>query len=193
MSARIAVLISGRGSNMSAIARSTQVGLLHGRCSIVSVVSNRVDAPGLAVAEELGLETGVVPSAGLDTDAYGRRLLEALRPLAPDVVILAGFMRYISAEMVAEYPDRILNIHPADTRAYQGPDGYGWAYERRLPTTWITVHRVDAGIDTGAIVAQAEVDLRGAKSLDEVVARGLIVEHELYPEALAQILAEEVT
>jgi len=189
---RIVVLISGRGSNMEAIARSIEAGVLRGRCRLAAVLSNRPDAPGLVVAERLGLPTCVVPSAGLSTDAYGERLLAAFEHYAPDYIVLAGFMRYLSAAVVGRYPGRILNIHPADTCAYQGPNGYGWAFRAGLATTRITVHRVDAGIDSGEVLARAEVDLRGAETLDEVVSRGLAVEHDLYPNTLAKLLAEEV-
>jgi len=187
---RLAILISGRGSNMAALSRAVASGELQGRCQIAAVISNEPAAAGVQLARELGHPAMVVPSAGLDTVAYGKRLLDALAEIKPDWIALAGFMRIISPEVVARYRNRIVNIHPADTRAYQGPDGYGWAHEAGLDKTWITVHQVDEGIDTGEILEQAEVDLRGAETLDEVRTRGLIVEHRLYPRVLARLLSE---
>ena len=187
---RLAILISGRGSNMAALSRAVASGELQGRCQIAAVISNEPAAAGVQLARELGHPAMVVPSAGLDTVAYGKRLLDALAEIKPDWIALAGFMRIISPEVVARYRNRIVNIHPADTRAYQGPDGYGWAHEAGLDKTWITIHQVDEGIDTGEILEQAEVDLRGAETLDEVRTRGLIVEHRLYPRVLARLLSE---
>ena len=105
-----------------------------------------------------------------------------------DVVVLAGYMRMVTPRIVEAYRGRMLNIHPADTRLHQGLNGYGWAFEQKLPSTRITVHLVDEGLDTGAILAQREVDLRGADTLAEVERRGLAVEHELYPETLRTFL-----
>jgi len=187
---RLAILISGRGSNMAALSRAVASGELQGRCQIAAVISNEPAAAGVQLARELGHPAMVVPSAGLDTVAYGKRLLDALAEIKPDWIALAGFMRIISPEVVARYRNRIVNIHPADTRAYQGPDGYGWAHEAGLDKTWITIHQVDEGIDTGEILEQAEVDLRGAETLNEIRTRGLIVEHRLYPRVLARLLSE---
>ena len=187
---RLAILISGRGSNMAALSRAVSSGELRGLCRIAAVISNEPNAAGIELARDLGHPTVVVPSAGLDTVSYGARLLNALAAIRPDWIALAGFMRIISPEIVARYQDRIVNIHPADTRAYQGPDGYGWAHQAGLDKTWITVHRVDNGIDTGEILEQAEVDLGGAETLDEIRARGLIVEHSLYPRVLARLFTE---
>ena len=184
---RIAVLISGRGSNMEAIVRATREGILRDRCAISCVIANRPDAPGLARARALGLTTRVVPSKGLGTRAYGRRLLAALAEWHPDYVVLAGFMRVVSSDLVAAYPGKIVNIHPADTAAYQGPDGYGWAAERRLSETLVTVHLVDEGVDTGPVLRQERVSLTGAETKDEIVRRGLAVEHALYSECLAEL------
>jgi len=187
---RLAILISGRGSNMAALSRAVASGELQGRCQIAAVISNEPAAAGVQLARDLGHPAMVVPSAGLDTVAYGKRLLDALAEIKPDWIALAGFMRIISPEVVAQYRNRVVNIHPADTRAYQGPDGYGWAHEAGLDKTWITIHQVDEGIDTGEILEQAEVDLRGAETLNEIRTRGLIVEHRLYPRVLARLLSE---
>ena len=185
---RVAILISGRGSNMVTLAKSARDGALAGCCEMVAVISSRPGAPGLARAQELGLETLALNARGMGKEVYDETLLAALESRAVDVVVLAGYMRILSPRVVARYRGRILNIHPADTAKHQGLHGYEWAFENRLPATKITVHLVDEGLDTGAVLAQREVDLGGADTLEEVERRGLAVEHELYPEALKEFL-----
>jgi phosphoribosylglycinamide formyltransferase-1 len=189
VSARTAVLVSGRGSNLERIALETECGILAGECELVLVIANRSDAGGLSIARQHGIPTLVVPSAGLSTEAYGAALLAALEPWNVDFVVLAGFLRVISARMVARYRGRIVNIHPADTSRYQGARGYEWAFESGLGETAVTVHLVDEGVDTGRVLAKRPVSLAGATTLDEVVARGLRVEHALYSEVLARLFA----
>lgn len=184
MSPRVAILISGRGSNAVALAQSARTGALAGCCEIAAVISSRPAAPGLEKARELGLETVALDARALGKDAYDDALLAALGSCRADVVVLAGYMRILSPRVVARYRGRILNVHPADTALHQGLGGYDWAFARKMPSTKITVHLVDEGLDTGTILAQREVDLRGAHTLEEVERRGLAVEHELYPEAL---------
>lgn len=184
MKPRVAILISGRGSNMAALARSARDGVLAGQCDIVAVISSRPGAPGLDKARELGLETVALDARALGKDAYDDALLAALENCRADVVVLAGYMRILSPRIIAAYRGRILNIHPADTRVHQGLGGYDWAFENKHSSTKITVHLVDEGLDTGTILAQRDVDLRGADTLAEVERRGLAVEHALYPEAL---------
>lgn len=188
MKKRVAILISGRGSNMAVILREAREGILRDVCEPVVVVSNRADAPGLARARQEGVATLVVPSRKLDRDAYDRALLLALEPYRLDYLVLAGFMRLLGPATIARYRDRIVNIHPADPRLFRGIGGYEWAWQNRLARTSITVHLVDEGMDTGPIVAQEEVSLEGATSLEEVARRGLAVEHALYPRALCGLL-----
>jgi len=176
---------------MEAIAREVECGVLAGRCEIAAVLANRASAPGVNAARRDGLPVQVVPSRGLDTEAYGSRLLQTLDALSPDLVVLAGFMRILSADVVAAYRGRIVNIHPADTAAYQGPDGYGWAARERLDRTTITVHLVDGGIDTGPVLCQENVSLVGTSTREEICARGLAVEHRLYSRCLATLLDGE--
>lgn len=174
---------------MGAILEQARSGILRDCCEIVAVVANDARAPGLATAQAFGVRTIKVPSAGLSRTAFGQRLLEALLPLDVDVLVLAGFMRILSREVIARYRGRIVNIHPADTAAYQGPDGYGWAHEQGLEETWITVHHVDEGVDTGTVLAKERVSLEGAETLAEVAARGLAVEHRFYSQVLRDLLA----
>ena len=185
---RVAILISGRGSNMLALAQAVQQGVLAGRCEIAGVISSRPGAPGLVLARERGLETVALDARGMGRDAYDDELLGALERGHADIVALAGYMRMLSPRVVARYRGRILNIHPADTAQHQGLHGYEWAFAQRLPATKITVHLVDEGLDTGRVLAQREVDLRGAETLAEVERRGLAVEHALYAEALGEFI-----
>ena len=186
---RLAILISGRGSNMVALAQAASSGALAGRCEIAAVVASRTAAPGLALARELGLETLALDARGMGRDAFDDALLAALEKHRVDVVVLAGYLRILSPRVVARYRGRIVNIHPADTAAHRGLGGYTWAFAQKLPSTKITVHLVDEGLDTGAVLAQREVDLRGVDTLAEVERRGLAAEHALYPEALQHFLS----
>ncbi len=186
---RVAILISGRGSNMEAIVAATRDGVLRGRCEICGVLSSRGDAAGIVRAKALAVPTRVVPSKGEDTRSYGLKLLRALAEWSPDYVVLAGFMRILSPDVIAAYRGRIVNIHPADTAVYQGPDGYGWAAARNLRQTVITVHLVDEGVDTGPVLRRQAVDLSGANTRQEIAQRGLRVEHEMYSECLADLFS----
>jgi phosphoribosylamine--glycine ligase len=185
---RTAILFSGRGSNMEALLRATRDGILQGMVEPVLAVTNRAAAPGLEVAARYGVATEVRPAAMPQQErareAYDLALQRLLRAHDVELVLLAGFMRILSPAFLAAFRDRVLNIHPADTREHQGLHGYAWAWEQRREHTHITVHVVDEGLDTGRIVQQAPVDLRGARDLAEVRARGLVVEHALYPRAV---------
>ncbi len=182
---RIAIFISGRGSNMAALAASCASGVLRDLCEIVLVLSDRPDAAGLAIAESLGLPTACIPSQGRGRDPFERDVIALLRPLRIDFIVLAGFRRILSPLLIGAFRNRIINIHPADPAVYRGLDGYRHAFEQRLPTTAVTVHLVDEGVDTGTVLGRCTVDLAGAKTLEEVERRGLDVEHSLYSRVLA--------
>lgn len=186
---RIAVLASGRGSNLRALHAATLPGgVLHGIGEIVFVGGDKPDALALAFAKEQGIATSGRAKTGLSREAWDRAMLADLAPFDVDLVVLAGFMRVLSTAFVEAYAGRIVNVHPADTREHRGLGGYEHAFEARRDETRITVHLVDAGLDTGTILAQRSVDLRGASTLDEVERRGLAVEHALYPEAVRDFL-----
>ena len=189
---RVAILISGRGSNMSALLERCRDGSLGEVCEPVVVFANDPEAPGLEAAGNLGVPTACVPSQGRRRRAFDQDLVATLEPHRPDILVLAGFMRMLTHEVIARWPNRIINIHPADSRAYQGAHGYEWAWDQGLDETLITIHLVDEGMDTGPILDQAIVDLRGAEDLDEVKRRGLAVEHLFYPDVLERICREEI-
>jgi phosphoribosylglycinamide formyltransferase-1 len=131
------------------------------------------------------VEAVALEPAGRKRPAYDTALAELLASRQIDLVILAGFMRILSENVVDKYPGRMVNIHPADTAQHQGLHGYRWAFERGLPETWVTVHLVDRGLDTGPVLEKWRVDLAGATTIEEVERRGLAVEHEVYAAALA--------
>jgi phosphoribosylglycinamide formyltransferase-1 len=186
--ARLAILLSGRGSNMLALAEAVRVGALRGVAEIAVVFSNDPAAPGLESAAALGLPTASLPSKGRTRESFDLEVVAELKTYQPDYVVLAGYMRVLSPAFVRAFAGRIINIHPADTHQHQGLHAYEWAFDNRLPETKITVHLVDEGLDTGPVLAQQVVNLVGADTLAEVQRRGLAVEHKLYAETLANLL-----
>ena len=186
---KIALFASGRGSNLMNILASMQNGCLANLAEAVLVFSNQPQAPVLAKAEALGLAVDCIPSRGKKRLDFDAEVLDLLEKYRPDYIVLAGYMRVLSAPFVAAYAGRIVNIHPADTQVHQGLGAYKWAFDQGLEETKITVHLVDQGLDTGPIIAQAPVNLAGAKDLAEVERRGLAVEHQLYPQALYQLFS----
>nr|WP_262908797.1 phosphoribosylglycinamide formyltransferase [Hymenobacter translucens] len=190
--ARLAILLSGRGSNMVALVKAVQQGVLQGLAEVAVVFSNQPEAPGLAAAASMGCPTAFLPSQGRKRAEFDADVVEILNSYRPDYVVLAGYMRILSPTFIRAFAGRILNIHPADTHLHQGLHAYEWAFENQLPETKITVHLVDEGLDTGTILAQFPVDLRGADTLEEVERRGLAVEHFLYANTLAGLLRQEL-
>ncbi|WP_231717511.1 phosphoribosylglycinamide formyltransferase [Hymenobacter sp. DG25A] len=189
---RLAILLSGRGSNMVALVKAVQHGVLQDVAEIAVVFSNKPDAPGLETARALGCLTDSLSSQGHKRADFDAAVVDILNSYQPDYVVLAGYMRILSPTFIRAFAGRILNIHPADTHQHQGLHAYEWAFEHQLPETKITVHLVDEGLDTGPVLAQEPVDLRGADTLAEVERRGLAVEHQLYATTLARLLRGEL-
>lgn len=185
---RIAILISGRGSNMQAILQEIDHGILRGLAQPVLVFSNNPAAPGLEIAQAKEIPTQSLSSKGFKRSTFDKKVIDILEPYQPDLIVLAGYMRILSPLFIQHYPKKIINIHPADTKEHQGLGGYEWAYENQLKETKITVHYVDEGLDTGSIIQQEIVDLQGVESLEDVEKRGLAVEHKLYSKALKAII-----
>ena len=173
---------------MLALVQAIQTGVLKGLAEVAVVFSNKPDAPGLAFAAEQGCPVASLPSQGRKREAFDAEAAALLQQYQPDFVVLAGFMRILSPSFIQSFEGRIINIHPADTHQHQGLHAYEWAFDNQLSETKITVHLVDEGLDTGPILAQQTVDLRGAATLAEVERRGLAVEHELYANALAGLI-----
>ncbi|SDX84368.1 phosphoribosylglycinamide formyltransferase-1 [Hymenobacter psychrophilus] len=173
---------------MVALVTAAQTGLLRELAEVAVVFSNHPEAPGLATASALACPTASLSSQGRKRADYDAEVVKILRQYRPDYVVLAGYMRILSPTFVRAFAGRILNIHPADTHQHQGLHAYEWAFDNQLVETKITVHLVDEGLDTGPILAQQTVDLRGAETLAEVERRGLAVEHQLYAKALAALI-----
>jgi phosphoribosylglycinamide formyltransferase-1 len=182
----LAILLSGRGSNFAAIHDAISKGLL--RAEIRCVVSNREDAGGLARARSLGLAALCLPSLGRDRAAYDRLLVEKLEPYAPRLVCLAGFMRILGPELLRRYAGRVLNIHPALLPAFPGLYAQRQALEYGVKVSGCTVHLVDEGVDTGPILLQRAVEVRGDDTEECLSERILAEEHDLYWRAIALVL-----
>ncbi len=181
---RVAVLISGRGSNMAALIEAANDKTFP--AEIVLVVSNNPGAGGLSVAHAAGIATEVVDHTtfGKDRVAFERVLQTVLTKHRIDIVCLAGFMRLLSAAFVNQWPERLLNIHPALLPAFKGLDTHQRALEAGAKVHGASVHFVVAEMDSGPIIAQGAVAVRTEDTEATLSARVLAVEHRIYPQAL---------
>jgi phosphoribosylglycinamide formyltransferase-1 len=180
---RITVLISGRGSNLAALVDAEERGELGG--TVCAVISNRADAPGLAIAARYGIATEIVDhSKFADRASFEAGLADAVDASEPDVVVLAGFMRILGPAFVRRYEGRMLNIHPSLLPAYPGLDTHRRALADRVRVHGCTVHFVTADVDHGPIVAQGIVDVEDGDDPSTLAARVLDVEHRLLPAAV---------
>ncbi len=180
---RIAVLISGQGSNLGAIVRASEAQDWPGR--VVAVISNRADAGGLELARQHGIATAVLDHKAFDgRAAFDAALAELLDSHSPDLVVLAGFMRILTPEFVARYGGRMLNIHPSLLPSFTGLKTHQRAIDAGCKVAGATVHFVSAELDHGPIVAQAVVPVLAGDDEKTLAARVLVAEHELYPRAV---------
>jgi len=187
MTKRIGVLLSGRGSNFEALAESVAAGRIP-NAEIAVVISNREGAPGIERARARGIETRVIPSKGLEREAYDRQVVAALRVKQVDLVCLAGFMRLLSPYFVAAFPNRILNIHPSLLPAFPGLEAQRQVLEYGVKWSGCTVHIVDENLDAGPIVTQAVVPVLDDDTLETLADRILKEEHRIYSEAVRLVL-----
>ncbi len=183
----ISVLLSGRGSNFEALAESCAAGRIP-NAEIALVFSNREGAPGIERARQRGIPVRVLPSKGLEREAYDRQVVAALRDVGADLVCLAGYMRLLSPYFVAQFSGRILNIHPSLLPAFPGLEAQRQALEHGVKWSGCTVHFVDENLDAGPIVLQAAVAVRDDDSVDSLSARILAEEHHIYSEAVRIVL-----
>lgn len=185
---KLGILISGRGSNMMAIADACTAPGFPARVAVV--VSNRAGAAGLRAAAERGLPTAVVAHADFhDRAAFEGRLLQVLRSHGAEAVCLAGFMRLIGPTLLQAYPRRVLNIHPSLLPAFPGLHAQRQALEHGVRIAGCTAHLVDEQLDAGPILLQAAVPVLDDDSEETLAARILEQEHRIYPEAV-RLLAE---
>jgi phosphoribosylglycinamide formyltransferase-1 len=187
MKKRIGVLLSGRGSNFDALAASVAAGRIP-NAEISIVVSNRETAQGIEKARARGIEARVIPSKGLERDAYDRLVVAALREKNVDLVCLAGYMRLLSPYFVKEFPQRILNIHPSLLPAFPGLESQRQALEHGAKFSGCTVHFVDENLDAGPIVVQAVVPIEDRDTPETLSERILREEHRIYTEAVRIVL-----
>lgn len=178
----IVILISGRGSNMQAIVRAARAE--QWPCRIAAIISNRADAEGLAFAAENGIPTAVVVSKGQARDAFDAALQAEIDRFAPDLVVLAGFMRILTPAFVEHYAGRMLNIHPSLLPSFPGLATHRQALAAGVKVHGATVHFVTAELDHGPIVAQAAVEVRPDDTEDTLAERVLAQEHIIYPRAV---------
>lgn len=183
---KLGILLSGRGSNFEAIARSVREGKLD--CEIGFVFSNRPNAPGLAKARELGLPHGCIPSGGRDRTEYDSEVAALLKQHGVELVCLAGYMRLLTGLFVSAFKNRILNIHPSLLPAFPGLEAQHQALMHGVKVSGCTVHLVDENLDSGPILLQAAVPVLDDDTVESLSARILVEEHRLYSEAIAWIL-----
>lgn len=185
---KVAVLISGRGSNMQALVRACAAPDYP--AEIVLVLSNRADAAGLNFAREAGLATVIVSHGDFaDRAAFDAAMDAEIRQHGAELVCLAGFMRLLDPDFVDAWRDRMLNIHPSLLPAFRGLDTHARALAAGVKVAGCTVHFVRSDVDTGPIIAQAAVPVLPADTADSLAARILEQEHILYPMAL-RLVAE---
>ena len=185
---RIAILISGRGSNMVAILDAMRESRIDAEVSVV--ISNLESAPGLTKARERGVETLVISHKGRTREEHDREIISELEHRQVSLVCLAGYMRLLSPLFVQAFENRILNIHPSLLPAFPGTDAQRQALEHGVKLTGCTVHLVDEQLDHGPIVVQRVVEVHDDDTVETLSARILEQEHQIYPEAIDRVLSK---
>ena len=184
----IVILISGRGSNMEAIVQACAAERWPAR--IAAVISNRPEAPGLQFAQAHGIATGVVDhKAFADRETFDAELARVVHGFAPDVLVLAGFMRILTAGFVKQFEGRMVNVHPSLLPAFTGLHTHRRAIEAGCKAAGATVHFVTAELDHGPIIAQAVVPVLPGDSEATLSARVLAREHVMYPLAVRWLVS----
>ncbi len=184
---RIGILLSGRGSNMVALAEAVDNGTIPA-ATLALVISNRPEAAGLERARERGIATFVRDHQGSTREEHDRAMAAALDDHGVDLICLAGYMRLLSPWFIRHYEGRVLNIHPSLLPAFPGLEAQRQALEYGVKATGCTVHLVDEELDHGPILRQAVVQVREGDSVETLSARILAEEHRIYPEAVALVL-----
>lgn len=181
--ARVVVLISGRGSNLSAILEAAAAPDYP--AAVVAVIANKADAPGLQLAAAAGVATEIVPSQGVtDRTVYDQSLLDAIDRYVPDLIVLAGFMRILTADFVNHYAGRMINIHPSLLPSFTGLHTHQRALDAGVHLHGCTVHFVTAELDHGPMIAQAAIPVWPDDTVASLAARVLAEEHRVYPAAV---------
>ncbi len=186
MPIRLAVLLSGRGSNFAAIHDAIARNVLDAQ--IVAVISNRPGAPGIERAREWGCDAFVVNHKSFpNRAAHEEAVLRVLEPAKPDLIALAGYMRLLSANFVSRFPHGIVNIHPSLLPSFPGVDAQAQAVAHGVKVSGCTVHFVDENLDAGPIILQRAVEVRDDDTAESLSARILVEEHLAYVDALVKL------
>jgi phosphoribosylglycinamide formyltransferase-1 len=184
----LAILISGRGSNMEAILKSIKKGKIPIKPAVV--ISNKLDAKGIKIAQKLGVKTEIIESAGIKGGSwdYDKKIVSVLEKYGVTprngLVCLAGFMRIMSPEFIRHFKGRIMNIHPAILPSFPGLHSQKQAVDYGVKYSGCTVHFVDEGVDTGPIILQAIVNVKDSDTEKSLSKKILVKEHEIYPKAV---------
>ena len=186
---RIAILISGRGSNMVALVDAVRAGEIS-NAEVAVVISDKRGAPGLQTADERGIETLVIERQGRSREEHDREIVAALKTRGIDLVCLAGYMRVLSSEFTKAYQNRILNIHPSLLPLFPGLNAQQQALDHGVSSSGCTVHLVDQTLDGGPIIAQRAVPICQGDTTESLAARILVEEHKLYPQAVNIVLTQ---
>src|SRR5437868_8896060 len=187
--ARIAILISGRGSNMIALADAVRGGSIP-NAEVAIVISDQPNAAGLEQAKKRRIETLVIERRGRTREEHDREIVTKLRDRKIDLVCLAGYMRVLSSEFINTYRGRILNIHPSLLPSFPGLNAQKQALDEGATISGCTVHYVDETLDGGPIIVQRDVPVHEGDTVDSLSERILAEEHKLYPAAVAEVLAD---
>ncbi|MFV8820079.1 phosphoribosylglycinamide formyltransferase [Haliea sp. E17] len=184
---RLAILISGRGSNMQSFIQACASGTLDARIAVV--LSNRPDAKGLELAQQAGIPTCALDHREYpDRESFDRAMVAALAPYEPDLVILAGFMRILTPVFITPFTGKLLNIHPSLLPKYPGLHTHQRALDAGDAEAGVTVHFVTPELDGGPPIIQARVPVEPGDTAETLAGRVLVVEHEIYPIAARWLL-----
>ena len=188
---KIAVFLSGRGSNFVAIHDAIQAGTIN--ADIDLVFSNKKDAPGLKIAEERSLNTlSLNPKEFSSREDYDRKIVEEIQKRDIDLICLAGYMRILSPQFVKRFKNKIINIHPAILPAFKGTHSIERAFSYGCKVTGVTVHFIDEQVDHGPIILQERVEVKKSMTLAELEAKIHRLEHKLYPLAIKLFLTNRL-
>lgn len=190
---KIAVLISGGGSNLQSIIDSAKNGVLKGIAEVSLVISNNPDAFGLKRAEKENIKNIALNYKSMSKQDYDKQMFNALRDCNVDLVCMAGYLKKLPDIIVSQYQNKILNIHPALLPKFGGKGMYGHfvheaVVKAKEKKSGATVHFADANYDTGVIIMQKEIDVFDTDTPDDVAKKVLKIEHEIYPEAIKKVL-----
>lgn len=187
---KIGILISGRGSNMDAIAEAVQSGFISDS-EVCIVISDKTNAKGLQKAKERGIETLVIARKGRSREEHDAEIIAELKKRDVELVCLAGYMRLLSRNFVKEFPNKIVNIHPSLLPSFPGLNAQKQAIEYGVKISGCTIHFVDEHLDHGAIILQKAVEVKDEDTAETLAERILKYEHELYVEALKKIVEDD--